>query len=71
VVIADGLTNDYHPHGLVAYLTDLISGRFSTEVFGDDSLTLIRARFVASGRWQHPADQWGFGPHRSSLHAWR
>lgn len=47
VVIADGFTNDYHPHGLVAYLTDLIAGRFPTEVFGDEALTLIRGAFVA------------------------
>src|ERR1043165_2926806 len=42
VVIGDGLTNDYHPHGLVAYLTDLIAGRFPTEGFGDDALELTR-----------------------------
>lgn len=50
VVIGDGLTNDYHPDGLVAYLTSLIAGRFSTEVFGDEALTLIRGTFVASER---------------------
>ncbi|WP_018180545.1 hypothetical protein [Jongsikchunia kroppenstedtii] len=46
VVIGDGLTNDYHPGGLVAYLADLVAGRFPTQVFGDDALELIRDGFV-------------------------
>jgi len=50
VVIGDGWTNDYHPGGLLEYLTDLITGRFPTEVFGDDALDLIRAQFIPTVR---------------------
>jgi len=48
VVIGDGWTNDYHPGGLVAYLADLVAGRFPTEVFSAEALELIRGGFVPS-----------------------
>lgn len=48
VAIGDGWTNDYHPRGLVAYLTDLIAGRFPTEVFGAEALEDMRRLFEPS-----------------------
>lgn len=45
-VFGAGWVMDYHPNGLVAYLTDLITGRFPTEVFSPVAIEEMRGPFV-------------------------